>query len=231
MRHVFTRAGHVAPLNDPFVASVWAGIRNEHGAPPTQSAALTPPLLWDIIDATPTTNNDGTASIVGLRNRAVILVGWWAALRRSEIVGMDVEHLTLDPGGYRLAIPRSKTNQTGIEPELKALPRKSANRCPVAAIQQWCQASNITTGPLFRGLTRVGTPRATRMNAKTVELIMSSMLKNAGVDPQPFSPHSLRAGFITTARVAGMDNTAITHQTDQHPLMSMAMSKSSLVAN
>jgi integrase len=217
MRHVFRSNDHRAPLDYPEVELVWAGIRNSNGKPATGATALLKPVLWNMIDNAPAFNDDGSPSLVNMRNRVVLLVGFWAALRRSELCAIQVEHLAEHPLGLTLTVPKSKMNQTGMEPELKLLPRKTTpGRCPVEAIEQWRRHTNINHGPLLRGLTKNHTPRATQMSTQAIADIVNQMMRSIGQDPDGYSPHSLRAGFITEARLAGIDKSAISHQTDQH---------------
>jgi integrase len=216
MRHVFKAAGYRGPLDDEEVAHHWAGIRNTIGKPAVGAKALYGDLLWQLVDNAPPHDDNGNVLLANVRDRAIVLIGFWAALRRSELANIDVEHITEHPLGYVITVPRSKMNQTGIEPEYKLLPRKTTNRCPVEALDQWQHYANIQTGPLLRGLNKNSQPRPTRLGTSSIAHLLNNMLTNAGQDPNGFSPHSLRAGFITAARLAQIDTTAIMHQTDQH---------------
>ena len=135
----------------------WEGIRRTHGASPDQATPLEPPLLWECLEATPTVNDD--APLADLRDHAVSLIGFVAACRASELVGIDVEHLEEHDNGIVLHVSRSKNNQRGETDQLEILPRsKTPGRCPVAAIHAWRRAARIDTGPLLRGLERTGQP-------------------------------------------------------------------------
>ncbi len=115
------------PTEAARVVAVWEGIRRIHGAPPEQAAPLMPPELFAVLDACPQTRHwktKGRAAqpdLAGLRDRALILVGFVAALRRSELVGLDVDAVAAHPNGLVVTIRRSKTNQTG-EAEHVVLP-------------------------------------------------------------------------------------------------------------
>jgi site-specific recombinase XerD len=215
IKHVFHAHDHRAPLDHPEVKLVWAGIRNRNSKPAKGAKALLLSTLRAMLENAPPHNEDNIISTINLRNRAVLLVGFWGALRRSELCAIDVEHLEDHPLGLVLTVPKSKMNQTGLEAEYKLLPRKTEGYCPVDAITQWRTHANIHSGPLLRGLGKTHKPRSTRMNHQSVADILHQMLKAAGEPTEGYSPHSLRAGFITTARLAGIDKSAIAHLTDQ----------------
>jgi integrase len=222
IRFAETAAGISSQLDDAIVATVWEGIRRTHGAPPEQSLPIMPPLLWAMLDATPTTTDAGKIVLSALRDHVLLLVGFVGALRRSELVGIDVEHLEAHDKGLVLHIPRSKINQTGDTDELVVLPSSpTPGRCPVAAIRAWRNATNINTGPLLRGLTRTQLPRATRMNDASINMLVKAAIARTGTDPTPYSAHGLRAGFVTYANLMGQPDRAIARQTRHRSLASL----------
>jgi integrase len=134
------------------VIAVWEGIRRTHGAPPEQAAPLMPPELNTVLAACPTIRHWKTpgrspeSDCARARDRALLLVGFVAALRRSELAALDVEHLTEHPNGMVAAIARSKTNQRGEQAELVVLPRGGdPDLCPVTALQAWLDLAAVTT--------------------------------------------------------------------------------------
>ena len=205
IRFAHAAANLPSPLDDATVTAVWEGIRRVHGAPPDRSAPLMPPLLWRCIDATPTRTDSGETSLSGLRDRVLLLVGFVGALRRSELTGIDIEHLEPHDKGLVVHIPKSKTNQYGDHDELVILPRntQAPDRCPVTAITAWRGTTGIDTGPLLRGLKRTGQPRATRLSDQAVTDIIKTVVTRAGTDPDGYTAHSLRAGFVTRANLLG----------------------------
>lgn len=222
IRFAEAAAGHTSQLDDAIVTTVWEGIRRTHGAPPEQSQPIMPPLLWSMLEATPLTNDDGTPSLAGLRDQVLLLVGFVGALRRSELAGVDVEHLEPHEKGLVLHIARSKTNQTGDNDELVVLPSSpTPGRCPVAAIRAWRRAASIDTGPLLRGLTRTGQPRATRMSDSSINMLVKAAVARTGSDPAPFSAHGLRAGFVTYCNLLGQSDRSIARQTRHRSLSSL----------
>jgi integrase len=141
------------PTTGARVVAVWEGIRRTHGAPPEQAAPLTPPQLFDMLDACPTTKvwktrgRPAEPDLAGLRDRALLLVGFWGALRRSELAGLTLDQITDHDRGLVLEFPHSKTNQHGTENEHVVLPRAShPARCPVTALRAWLDAARIDLG-------------------------------------------------------------------------------------
>lgn len=116
------------PTANARVLAVWEGIRRTHTTPPEQATPLMPPLLLDVLDACPVTrtwtapNRPSGPDLGGLRDRALLLVGFVTALRRSELAALDLAHVSEHPNGLVLALPRSKTNQTGERAELVVVP-------------------------------------------------------------------------------------------------------------
>jgi integrase len=222
LRFAERTAGLPSQLDDPRVMAVWEGIRRTHGAPPNRSLPIMPPLLWDILDATEIVNVDGTPLLAGLRDHALLLVGFFGALRRAELAAIAVEHLELHEKGLVLHIPRSKVNQTGEQDELVALPSSpTAGRCPVTAITAWRKAAGIDTGPLLRGLTKYGKPRRTAIGESTINSLVKAAIERTGTDASPYSAHGLRAGFATYANMMGSSDRAIARQTRHKSLASL----------
>jgi integrase len=104
----------------------------------------------------------------GARDRALFLLGFAGALRRSELVGLDFGHVTWTGEGFTLLIERSKTDKEGEGAEI-AIPRgRSDETCPVVALQSWLAAAEITAGPLFRKVNRGGAVETARLSPDAV---------------------------------------------------------------
>lgn len=122
------------PTKHARVVAVWEGIRRIHGQPPVQSRPLMPPDLFTVLDACPTTRawadpkRPAEPHLGGARDRVMLLVGFVAALRRSELTAITLEDLQEHPNGLVLSLPRSKTNQYGQDAELTVLPRAWQSR-------------------------------------------------------------------------------------------------------
>ena len=136
-------------------------------------------------------------TLVGKRDRALLLVGFAAALRRSELCGLtvhDVEHVER---GMLLTIRRSKGDQAAAG-QTVAIPYGTKGRCPVAALKEWLSAARITEGNLFRAVDRHGHVGES-LSPQTVALVVKRRLRIAGLEPAVYSAHSLRSGFLTSA--------------------------------
>ncbi len=145
--------------------------------------------------------------LAGQRDRALLLLGFAAALRRSELVAVAREHLTFTSEGLRLLIPRAKTDQAGQGAEI-GIPRGSRpETCPVRAMEAWLRASDCLFGPVFRKVTVWGTVETGALHPNALPKILARRVALAGLSPssmERLSAHGLRAGFITEATKNGV---------------------------
>jgi site-specific recombinase XerD len=213
------------PTRNARVIAVWEGIRRTHGAPPEQAVPLVPPELLDVLDACPITKvwktrgRPSEPDLAGLRDRALLLVGFFAALRRSELAALTVDQITEHDRGLVLSLPRSKTNQFGEQTELVVLPQAGQrHRCPVTALRTWLDAATITNGPVLRPVSKGNRPLDRGLNPESVNDLVQAAVERAGLDSMPYSAHSLRAGFVTYAHLRGASDRAIAHQTRHRSL-------------
>jgi site-specific recombinase XerD len=229
--YVHRFAGQPNPVDSPRVLSVWEGVRREKAQPVDQAAALMPPVLWKVLDELPD-------DVSGVRDRALLLVGFVAALRRSELVAIQVGHVGEHPRGRVLAIPKSKTDPYG-EGQLVVLPYSSLSaHCPVAALQAWLKAAELEEGFVFRRIHRNGKsvmplrtrelPDGTRVSlpgmseAAVNDAVQRACCRALGKEKgMTYSAHSLRAGFATYASQKGASDRAIAHQTRHRSLASL----------
>jgi site-specific recombinase XerD len=214
------------PTSAARVVAVWEGIRRTHGAPPEQAAPLMPPELFDVVAACPQTKTWKTRAsepdLAGLRDRALLLVGFWAALRRSELAALTVEQIATHERGLVLRLPRSKTNQTGTQAELVILPRAGRpERCPVTALQTWLDAADVDDGPVLRKVSTGNRTLPRPMHPESINKRVQAAAERAGLTGGPYSAHSLRAGFVTFAHLRGASDRAIAHQTRHRSLASV----------
>lgn len=223
------RAAHrAADQPDPAVtarvSAVWEGIRRSHGEPPDQAPPLMPPLLDDAVAACPLVRSwksrPDEPALAGARDRALLLIGFWGALRRSELATLTVDQIgpeqLLRSGrrGRVLTLPRSKTNQTGDKPELVGLPRaERPEHCPLTALDSWLELAGITTGPVLRKVSTGNRVLDTPLHPESINNLVHAATTRAGVLGGPYSAHSLRAGFVTYAHLRGASDRAIAHQT------------------
>ena len=207
LAYVHRAAGVESPTREVAVREVTRGLRRQLGTAPATKA----PLLADDVRRL-------RAALPGsdpatLRDRAVLLVGFVGALRRSELVGLNVADLVADERGYLLRLGRTKTDQEG-RGERVALPRSRDPRlCPVRALDAWLAAAEIRRGAVFRPVRRDGRAGTQRLSDRAVARIVQRACARAGMDPTPFSGHSLRAGMATMAALNGASERGIMRQT------------------
>jgi len=149
----------------------------------------------------------------GDRDRALLLVGFAAALRRSELVALDVNDVVARPEGLVVNIRRSKTDQEGAGRKVGVPYGSHPQTCPVRAVEAWRQAGRIDEGALFLSFDRRGRQTQQRLHPSAVPRIVPRALAATGADPEPYSAHSLRAGLATAAAEAGVSERAIMAQT------------------
>ena len=145
------------------------------------------------------------------------MIGFAAALRRSELVALDVEDLDARPEGLALTIRSSKTDQEA-RGALLGVPRaRRPDLCPVAAVGAWRAVLDAVApsaaGPLFRPVNRHGRVAGARLSDRAVADIVKEAALRAGLDPADYAGHSLRAGFATSAAAAGLLERDIMRQT------------------
>jgi len=147
-----------------------------------------------------------------VRDRALLLIGFAGALRRSELVGLDVGDIEQVRQGITLTLRRSKTDQDGKGSKI-GIPFGRGRWCPVAALDAWQAISGITEGPIFRPFGRHGHIHPARLSGEAVSLIIRERVAAAGLDQTQYSCHSLRAGLATSAAQAGVPTWRIRSQT------------------
>lgn len=204
----YQQRGTPLDRRDRHIATVLAGIRNRHAAPPRQKEAVMPEDLIAMLETL------DRGSLRGLRDRAMLLVGFAGGLRRSEITGLDCgRDQTEDGRGWieildkgLLVTLRGKTGWREVE-----IGRGSSDlTCPVAAVSTWISLARIANGPLFRRVTGSGKQvGAERLNDQEVARLVKRAALAAGVRgdlPEQdraakFAGHSLRAGLASSAEV------------------------------
>ena len=147
------------------------------------------------------------------RDRALLLLGFAGAFRRSELVGVEIKDLTFTPQGLIIFIPRAKGDQLGKGSTIAVPYAPDPRLCAVRAVRDWIEAADLMDGPLFRPLTKAGTLRAAALSDKSVALIVKRYAALAGLDPKDFAGHSLRRGFATSAAQHDVDTLGIMRQT------------------
>ena len=187
-----------SPTGSAEVREALRGIARTMGSAALRKTAATDATLKALLATLPDT-------LAGQRDRALLLLGFAGALRRSELVAVRVEDLTFRPDGHAdLTLPRSKTDQEG-KGAVVAIRRGSngPETCPVRALRAWIDAAGIAEGPVFRSLRRGGHVTAEQLRPGSVADVIKAAAEAAGLDPRAYSGHSLRRGWITTVARAG----------------------------
>ena len=186
--------------------SVVQGIRRTLGVAPSQKAPLLADQLKSVLKELPT-------GLIGLRDRALLLIGFGGAFRRSELVGLDVGDVVFGERGLEVLIRRSKTDQEGAGRKIGIPSARKTEHCPVVALKGWLDAGAISSGPIFREINRHARVGGGRLSDRGVALIVKRSVERAGLEPKDFAGHSLRAGLVTSAAIEGKSMTAIMKQT------------------
>ena len=203
----YRQLGQPLEIRDRHIATVLAGIRRRHGRPPLQKAAI---FADELLAMLATLEMD----LRGLRDRAILAIGFAGGLRRSEIVGLDCgPRQTEDGAGWIEILPegalltiRGKTGWRDVEIGRGSRP----DTCPVALLETWLRLGRIARGPLFRAVTRknggVGSERLT--DKHVVRLVKTCALAaglrgdlTEGERRVAFGGHSLRAGLASSAQI------------------------------
>ena len=204
-------AGHETPTRHATVRAVWAGIRRTKG---TAQEGKTPAVLADVramVGALPN-------SLTGIRDRALLLLGFAGAFRRSELVSLDIADVEEVAEGLVVIIRRSKTDQEAQGRKVGIPYGSHLETCPVRAVKAWLEAAQLRGGSLFRAVSRHGQVSEARLSDRAVALVVKRRAQAAGLDPDNFAGHSLRAGFATAAAAAGVPERAIMAQTGHKSL-------------
>lgn len=205
-------AGLESPTRSPQVRLVWAGIRREKGVAQGHRKPVLTRHLKAMIAHLP-------ASLVGTRDRALLLLGFAGAMRRSELVGLDVADLAFTDDGLVAVIRKSKTDQTGMGRKVGIPFGTHPDTCPVRAVQAWLDATRLDDGPLFRRVDRHGFVGDARLCDRAVAEVVKRSLLAAGKSARFYAGHSLRAGLITQAAMNGVSERAIADQSGHKSLL------------
>ncbi|MDZ4721954.1 MAG: site-specific integrase [Roseiflexaceae bacterium] len=194
------------PTDDPEVATVLRGIRRKQGTAPIGKVPITVDLLRTLVAAC-------GENYRGIQERALLLLGFAGAFRRSELVAVRVDDLTFVPEGLIVRVRRSKTDQIGLG-TAKGIPY-GANlaTCPVRAVRAWLKIAGLRSGQVFRALTPHGHATSRPLPAYAVGRIIQRAIRHQGLDATRYGGHSLRAGFVTAAARAGVAERLIMEQT------------------
>jgi site-specific recombinase XerD len=198
--------GLESPTSTGMVRNTIKGIRRTMGTAAVQKAAALTEDIRAMVSAT-------DSGLIGTRDRAMILLGFAGAFRRSELVGLDVADCEFGKDGLTITLRRSKTDQDGQGRKIGIPYGSNPETCPVRTVQGWMEQSAITTGPLFRSITRHGRLGPGRLSGIDIARVVKKLALRAGLDAAKYAGHSLRAGHATSAAITGASERSIMNQT------------------
>ena len=169
------------------------------------------PIYWEEIEEM--IHRMDLSSLQALRDRAVLLLGFMGAFRRSELAGLDVEDIRKYPQGIVVTIRHSKTDQTSAGQQIGIPYLSHSSMDCIHALQEWLTAAGITSGPLFRSFLKNGKVSSRRLSDKSINLIVKKYAASIGLKPEMYGAHSLRHGFATYAALQGVEERLIMKQT------------------
>jgi integrase len=206
-------AGRPSPasMQQTLVGETLKGIRRTLGTAQTGKRPFFTEQVRAMIGALP-------ENLQGLRDRALLLIGFAGGFRRSELAGLAVDDIAHEKDGLVATLRRSKTDQEGRGRKV-AIPYGShPETCPVRAYRDWLEAAGLEQGPVFREIDRHGRLQAKPLHKDSVGLIVKRAAARIGLNAAEYAGHSLRAGLATQAYLNGANELAIMQQTGHRSL-------------
>jgi integrase len=151
--------------------------------------------------------------LLGLRDSALVLVGFAGGFRRSELAGIDICDLKFSSDGVVVTVRKSKTDQEGAGREVGLPFGASQDTCPVRALRQWLDRARIREGPVFRAVQRYGYVSRRGLHRDSIGKLLKRAAGRAGLKAEELGGHSLRAGCVTQAAMNGVREFIIMKQT------------------
>lgn len=205
-----TDSGLPSPIMDQLVKRTMQGIRRTLGAKQRRVTALVKDDLLEMM-----VHIDQQLPMKAARDKALLLIGFAGAFRRSELVGLRYEDITHYDSGLELLLRRSKTDQDGVGRTV-FIPNARGNRCPVKALLTWLELAGIAAGWLFRPINRYDQVVGSKaLTPQSVALIVKASVRMISGDEaaKMVAGHSLRAGYCTEAATVGLQPYQIREQT------------------
>jgi integrase len=194
------------PIKTQEIRALMAGIRRTIGTAQQGKAPIGLAEVKRIVAALP---DDLRAK----RDKALLLLGFAGAFRRSELVALEVSDIRFNDVKATITLRRSKTDQEGAG-KIKTIPMLAdESLCPVVALRQWLDAAGINKGIVFRGIDKWGHVHDGQMAGIEVARVVKARATAAGLDPRQFAGHSLRAGYVTECAAKDVPTWQIMEQT------------------
>lgn len=201
--HVLAR--HPDPTADVDFKQVFTGIRRDHGTAPTKKEPITLDVLTTLLAHLP-------AGLVGVRDRALLIVDYGGVFRRSELAALNVGDVSIKGNHMTIVVRRGKTDQEG-KGLVKHFPMlENADLCPLRAMLAWFEQGAIATGPIWRPIDRWGKIRDKRLSDHAVNEIIKRAVKRAGLNEEDYAGHSMRRGGITQMLAADVSQFKVMDQ-------------------
>ncbi|RZJ88259.1 MAG: site-specific integrase, partial [Hymenobacter sp.] len=194
-------AGLDSPTADKKIKVLLKGIAREKKTRIKQAAAFT------LTTFKRTIKSIDVSTPTGLRNRALLLLGFTGAFRRSELEALNIEHLTFDEEGLIVSLDQSKTNQLGQAEEKAIFYSPDSALCPIRSLQAWLRVLDRSEGCVFVSLRKNQQVTTRRLTTKYINLITQQYLGPG------YTAHSLRASFVTVSKLNGADDSKVMNQT------------------
>ncbi len=198
LKHWHTYQGFPDPTTQPIVKKTLVGIARTHGKPKQKALPITLAqieMLHQHLNQEP--------SLTAIRDNALILIGFFGGLRRSELVSLHVEHCRFEERGLEILLPHSKTDQTH-EGQFVVIPYGSEKLCPIKTLKRWLTESQIQQGAIFRRITQHEKMGLNALTPLAVNHILKKRTHEIGLtETTLISSHSLRRGLATAAARAG----------------------------
>lgn len=194
IKHWHTYQGFPDPTTHPLVTKTMIGITRIHGKPKDKAPPLSPEDLIKMIEAL-----SETSTLIDIRDSAILQIGYFGALRRSEIVNIHYDHIQWHPEGIEILLPHSKTDQIN-EGQFCAIPYGNETLCPIKALEFWLKETGIQEGPIFRRIFKNNLLSDEALTPLSINHIIQRTAKLAKItQANDLSPHSLRRGLATNA--------------------------------
>lgn len=196
LRRVHLDGGHEDPAAPILIRRLLKGMSKSRSQRIRKVEPITTDVLVQLLDAA----KDG---VIGRRDRLILIIGFGAGLRRSELANLNFDSLAMHSSGVEVHVERSKSDQCGRGSAIFVAASGSPH-CVLNALRNWQEVCPSHSGPLFRRIKKGGKVDAVRLSDRAIANIVKRRISSIGLDPDLFSGHSLRAGLATTAARSGV---------------------------